>query len=70
MEKIKVLLLTAILAVLLVIAFRPRPQVGRFVEVDAGSNFALDTVTGQWCLTAGKSPENAITVIKPCRDIH
>jgi hypothetical protein len=70
MEKIKVLLLAAILAVLLIIAFRPRPQVGRFVEIDAGSSLALDTVTGQWCMAAGKPPENSTTVIKPCRDLH
>jgi hypothetical protein len=49
-EKMKVLFLAAILAVLVVIAFRPRREIGRFVEVDAGSNLALDTATGQWCV--------------------
>jgi hypothetical protein len=54
MEKLKVLLLSAILAVLLVIAFRPRREIGRFVQSEAGSWILTDTKTGQWCLAVNK----------------
>ena len=67
MEKLKVLLLVGILGVLLFIAFRPQQQIGRFVEVDAGSNIALDTATGQWCYAAASSSDHTFPL---CREIH
>jgi hypothetical protein len=68
MEKIKVLLLASILAVLLVIAFRPRGEIGRFIESDAGSFILTDTKTGQWCLAVKqKSPDSDMPY---CRDLR
>ena len=68
MEKIKVLLLVAILAVLLVMAFRPRREIGRFVQSDANSWILTDTKTGQWCLAVNKkSPDFDMPF---CRDLR
>src|SRR5258707_289364 len=49
MEKLKILLLAGILVVLIIIAFRPRREVGRFVSAQDVPEILLDTTTGQLC---------------------
>jgi len=49
MEKLKVILLTGILIVLVIIAFRPRRDVGRFIPAEDVPQILLDTTTGQLC---------------------
>lgn len=65
MEKLKVLLLFGILVVLIVIAFRPRTEVGRFVNGSLDAPVALDTKTGLLC-----RPLKDDRVVPSCLDLR